>query len=95
MSGDNNGMYGTKLFIEKDHQGPIPNISILNASHRYVPGSEPDGWITIDQWRDLRKNHNSPGYGRSWYNDGYKNHYLKRSDPNIDLLNLKKGRIRR
>ena len=94
MSGNRNGMHGTKFFIDQNHQGPIPSISILNTCHRYIPGSEPNGWISLDQWKDLKKNHKSPAYGRSWYNDGHRNYSLKKLDPTISNLGLKRGRIR-
>ena len=93
-TGSKNGMHGTHLYIDPTHTGSIPDMVILNSKHRFVNGSQPDGWILLSEWRDLRKNKTKGAYGRSWYNDGVRNHYLLRSDPTIQSLNLNKGRIR-
>lgn len=92
VSGSNNGVYGTKIYIDENHIGDLPPSNILNTQ-RYKPGEQPNGWIPVTEWRDRKKNKKTSAYGRHWYNDGQKNYYLYPNDAKIDELKLEKRRL--
>jgi len=92
LSGEGNGSYGTKIYINENHIGDLPPSKILNKQ-RYKPGEQPEGWIPISEWKDRKKNKNSNSYGRHWYNDGQKNYYLYPTDAKIEELKLEKRRL--
>ncbi len=93
VSGSGNPCYGTRLYINKDYKEKLPSIIILNQKNRFKEGEQPKGWILLSDWRDSKKNKNSPVYGRHWYNDGKINYYLYPNDNKIKDLNLTKKRI--
>lgn len=84
--GQHNSQFGTVWCV---------NISDENYVNRkkFKKDSIPEGWISVAEHRDNRKNKNNPAYGRSWFNDGKQNYYLKRDDPKIQSLGLEKKRI--
>lgn len=91
MTGRNNPKYGTTFYIDKDYKGILPNITILNKLHRFKLGEQPENWISLNEWRDLKKNKKNSAYGRHWYNNGEINFYLYPDDEKC--INLKKGRL--
>jgi len=92
VSGSGNGAYGTKIYIDENHNGDLPPTTILNKQ-RYMPGDQPKGWIPVVEWRDRKKNKKANAYGRHWYNDGQKNYYLYPVDAKISELQLEKRRL--
>lgn len=91
QQGNSNSQFGTRVFVDPGITR-LPNIKILN-SQRYLPGNQPQGWIEVTEWRDSKKNKSQAAYGRHWYNDGTKNHYLYPTDELITELNLVKKRL--
>lgn len=53
----------------------------------------PEGWVTLNKYNESKKDKSNSAYGRSWFNDGRKNYFLKRDDPIIKELKLEKRRI--
>jgi hypothetical protein len=92
VSGSNNGSYGTKIYIDENHNGDLPPANILNKQ-RFKPGEQPKGWIPVTEWKDRKKNKKANAYGRHWYNDGQKNYYLYPTDAKIIELRLEKRRL--
>lgn len=92
VSGSNNGSYGTKIYIDENHTGALPPMNILNKQ-RYYPGTQPNGWIPVVEWKNRKKNKKTNAYGRHWYNDGQKNYYLYPTDTKIIELRLEKRRL--
>jgi len=90
-SGSNNKAYGTHIYVDTTIGELLP-VKELNK-HRYKPGHQPEGWITVTEWKDLRKNRNSPQYGKHWYNDGINNYFCKEGAGLILKLKLTRGRI--
>jgi len=84
--GKNNSIYG-KVWCVK--------INSKDCSERkpFDPDKIPDGWITTKEYKEQKKNKNNNAYGRSWYNDGKRNYFLKPNDSRIKELNLEKRRI--
>jgi hypothetical protein len=92
ISGSNNGSYGTKFYISKDYSGEkLPSMDIL-IKNRFKLGEQPEGWITLKEWKDSKKKRNGC-FGRSWYNDSINNFYLYQDDYKIIEYNLNKGRL--
>ena len=93
-SGSLNSQFGTHIYIDKSFPvgQKLPEASEVNK-HRYKPGQQPEGWITIQEWRDLGKNKLKAAYGKHWYTDGEKNYFLNPSNEIIKENNLKLGRV--
>jgi len=85
QKGENNNQYGTVWCV-------LEKASEINARQKYRKGQIPEGWITVAEWRDRRKNKRNNAYGRKWYNDGTKNYFLHEEDA-VKMNNLQKGRI--
>jgi hypothetical protein len=51
----------------------------------------PEGWITIKEWKDRKKNKNNNAYGRRWFNNGQQNFFLYPEDITAQTLIL--GRL--
>jgi len=92
VSGDKNPAYGTHLYIDANHKGKLPTTSTL-LKNRFKSNEQPDGWITIAEWRENKKCKTNGAYGKHWYNDGTSNFYLLPIDNKILELNLVKGRL--
>lgn len=92
VSGEGNGSYGTKIYIDENYNGRLPHVSILNKQ-RYIPGKQPQGWIPVTEWRDNKKNKKSNSYGKHWYNNGTENYYCYETDERINNLQLVRGRL--
>lgn len=73
--GERNSQHNTHIYIDSSHSGELPNVKVLNKN-RYKEGQQPVGWITIEEWKDIRKDKSNGAYGRHWYNDGVRNYYL-------------------
>lgn len=86
ISGSNNGNFNHIWCVKFD---------ALDCTERksFHINSIPNGWITIKEWRDNKKDKTKPSYGKNWYNDGVKNYYLYPSDTKIDDLKLEKRRL--
>jgi hypothetical protein len=82
IKGVKNPMFGRKWCVKKDAKNLLEKKSFLNP---------PENWITIDEWRNNKKDKSNPTYGYCWYNDGNKNFFLKKDSS--ESLKLKKGRI--
>lgn len=80
--GEKNSQFGTKWCIKEN---------AVDISGRKKFREIPNGWITITEWKNRRKNKTNNAYGRHWYNDGIKNFFLKESDPMTKQLII--GRI--
>ena len=87
----NNSQFGTHIYLNEKLE-KIPANEILN-SNRFKEGKQPEGWITITEWKDRRKDKSNSAYGRHWYNDEEQNYYFYPEDPRIEILNLKRGRL--
>lgn len=83
--------FGTHIYIDQNYNDILPPPSILHKN-RFKEGKQPDGWITITEWRNKRKKKNG-ALGRCWYNDGERNYYLHSTDPLITELSLMKKRL--
>jgi len=83
---EKNSGYGTAWCVMIDSED-------LNCRRKFKKDNIPTGWITTTEWRQNRVKKNSSGYGKSWYNDGNKNYFLKRDDPKINDMGLQKKRI--
>lgn len=92
VSGQNNGAYGTHIYVDPSIN-ILPPSNVLNKN-RFKVGEQPAGWIPISEWRDRRKNKKNGAYGRKWFNDSQKNYYLLPSDAKIVELNLTAGRLK-
>jgi len=92
VSGEKNGTYGTHIYIDSAIE-ELSNCSDL-IKNRFIPGEQPNGWITLAEWRDAKKNKKKAAYGRHWYNDGNKNWYLYPTDDQVSQFNLVKGRLK-
>lgn len=92
--GSGNSQYGTHIYIRGDYplSQKLPPTSELNKS-RYKSGTQPNGWITVSEWRDRGKKKSNAAYGKHWYTDGTTNYFCKEGDDRIAELNLKKGRV--
>lgn len=88
--GVSNSQHGTHVYVDPLLES-LPPANILNKN-RYKAGTQPEGWITTTEWRNIRKKRNS-AFGRSWYNDGNQNYYLFPTDEKINELSLIKRRL--
>lgn len=77
--GSKNSQYGKRVYIHKDAVS-VPSIEELNSTHRMYPGSEPEDWVLLSEWKHERKDKSNSAYGKHWYNDGTKNYFLYESD---------------
>jgi len=89
--GEKNNQFGTHVYIDENLK-EMPSIEILNKI-KFKEGEQPEGWITITEWKDRRKDKSNSAYGRHWYNDEEQNYYFYPEDPRIEILNLKRGRL--
>lgn len=62
-SGENNSNYGKKWYVEKDTE----NVA---ARKSFVPGTEPEGYITCEEWKRNKLKGTGNTYGTHWYNNG-------------------------
>ena len=90
ISGENNGAHGTHIYIDSEYKGSLPPTTVLNKQ-RYKDGSQPNGWITVQEWKDNRKDKKNNAYCRHWYNDGSTNYYLHSTDEKCK--DLRRGRL--
>lgn len=90
VSGENNWAHGTHIYIDSEYNGSLPPTTVLNKQ-RYKDGSQPNGWITVREWKNNRKNKKNNAYGRHWYNDGSTNYYLYPTDEKCK--DLRRGRL--
>jgi len=86
QNGEKNCNYGSVWCVKKD-------ATNYEERRLFRPGQIPDGWISCREHRDKRKVKTNSAYGRSWYNDGVKNYFLKPDDSKIKELGLEKRRI--
>jgi hypothetical protein len=82
QQGEKNSRFGKSLYENSD-----------GTRKYFVRGQEPEGWILRSVVLETKKNKSKAAYGRSWYNDGTKNFFLKHDDPLVMELNLEKRRI--
>ena len=86
QSGEGNSQFGKVWCVKEDAVD-------YNERKKYKLDQIPEGWISCKEHRDRRKIKTNSAYGRSWYNDGEKNYFLKPDDSRIKELNLEKRRI--
>ena len=86
MAGEKNSNYGKVWCVREDAEN-------YEDRKPFRPEAIPEGWISCAEHRDRRKIKTKGAYGRSWYNDGEKNYFLKQDDPKIRKLGLEKRRI--
>lgn len=82
--GSKNSQYGKVWCVQK-------NAIDCFERKSFKKENIPEDWITTAEWKDLRKDKTKSSYGRSWYNDGINNYYLKPEDELVSTLI--KGRI--
>jgi hypothetical protein len=86
QSGTGNSQFSKVWCVKEDATG-------YNERKKFKADQIPNGWISCTEHRERRKVKTNSAYGRSWYNDGQKNYFLKPNDPKIKERNLEKRRI--
>lgn len=90
VKGDRNGSYGTHIYVDPSTVELPPNLN----KHRFKEGYQPEGWVTIIEWKDCKKDKTNNAYGRKWFNDGQVNYYLYPNDQKVFQNNLVLGRLK-
>ena len=85
-TGSANSQFGTVWCVKE-------NADTMEQRKKFKLDNIPKGWISCKEFRENKKDKNNSAYGRSWYNDGLTNYFLKRDDPKIKDLDLEKRRI--
>lgn len=92
VSGDKNPTYGTHIYIDPIYDGKITSNN-SSFKKRFKANEQPIGWITVQEWKENKKNKTNSAYGKHWYNDGTTNFYLFPTDNKIIEINLVRGRL--
>jgi hypothetical protein len=80
--GELNSQYG-KIWCVKENDVDLKNRKPFITI--------PEGWISIKEWKDRKKNKNNNAYGRRWFNNGQQNFFLYPEDITTQTLVL--GRL--
>jgi hypothetical protein len=88
---------GKKTGVENPNYGNIWCVKkdAKDCSYRkpYKKDKIPEGWITIKEFKDSKKDKTNSAYGKHWFNDGIKNYFLTEDDEKIKDLSLVLGRL--
>lgn len=86
LKGENNPSFGKHWYIDR-------NAETIDKRIFLSPADAPNNYITLKEWKDMRKNKSKYAFGKHWFNDGIKNYLIDDISANIKKLN--KGKIKK